>query len=139
MDLCPQFLDFFGWSGLDLGTHDQATQVHRFGQATAFGICLQPFSFLRVQPEAQFVLLFHGTPFSAVKRHMGTGVSPASRAKIASRYACVFYLEFEIENVISKIILSRKSVQKVVMQGFLVKTFEIKYPAGFTGVFYGTS
>ena len=74
---------------MDAFSEDQLAQVRRQRQAAGLQTFFQRGALVLVQPDMQIVLILpHGAPFSARRRHIGDRVLPASCVLVPKRYAC---------------------------------------------------
>ena len=74
---------------MDAFSEDQLTQVRRQRQAAGLQTFFQRGAFVLVQPDMQIVLILpHGAPFSARRRHVGVRVLPASCLLVPKGDAC---------------------------------------------------
>ena len=89
MDLRAQPAKFFRGRGLDAFSEDQLAQVSRQRQAAGLQPLFQRGAFVLIQPDMQIVLILpHGAPFSARRRHVGVRVLPASCLLVPKGDAC---------------------------------------------------
>ena len=76
---------------MDAFSEDQLAQVRRQRQAAGLQALFQRGAFVLVQPDMQIVLILpHGAPFSARRRHVGVRVLPASCLLVPKGDACAF-------------------------------------------------
>ena len=84
-----QTAKFFRGRGLDAFSEDQLAQVGRQRQAAGLQTFFQRGAFVLIQPNMQIILILpHGAPFSARRRHFGVRVFPASCLLVPKGDAC---------------------------------------------------